>query len=92
MNVVIVRHLSPDQTEPWEFRLEPLPGGEGVVSVPSTHSGYPIDWPPLLPAQERWLHAHVPKKEACAGAAWRLRPSAWADLLETLQAQVALEA
>lgn len=91
MTVVIVRHLSPDQTKPWEFRLEPLSEGGGIVSIPSFQSGHPIDWPPLLPAQGRWLHAHVPKKEACAGAAWRLRASAWEDLLETLQAQVACE-
>lgn len=91
MNTVVVRGLSPEQNEPWEFRLEPLAEGGGIVSVPSVQQGYPIDWPPRLASQARWLRACAPNMEACAGAAWRLKPAAWRRLLRTLAAQTARE-
>lgn len=87
MRTIVVQNLIPDQRESWTFTLEPLQEGGGSVSVPATMSGYPIDWPPRIPAQAQWLDTITPDREACAGAAWRLKPHAWERLIAVLEAQ-----
>ena len=91
MRTVIVRRLSPAQQEPWEFRLESLDGGGGIVSVPASQQGYPVDWPPLLASQDQWLHTLAPQREARAGAAWYLEARDWERLVQMLDDQVARE-
>ncbi len=87
---MIVRQLVPDQTEPWEFRLEPLETG-GIVSVPAAMHGQPIDWPPESGAQDAWLAELAPTREARAAAAWFLKSRAWKRLVRVLEEQVAGE-
>ena len=87
----VVRHLSELQEEPWIFTFENLSDGGGIVSVPSVMSGYPIDWPPRLPAQAQWLQTFAPTMKACAGHAWALEPEAWERLKGRIQDQVEFE-
>ena len=89
---IVVRKLSPTQTEPWEFVLATSESAKGgVVSVPSTMAGYPIDWPPRIPEQVGWLNELVPSMTPCAGHAWRLKARAWKRLCDRLNEQVEFE-
>lgn len=85
MKSVVVRGLSPEQEEAWEFQFEALAEGGGTVCVPSVQEGYPIDWPPRVPAQAEWLRGFAPEMQAVSGAGWTLKPHDWERLLKVLK-------